>query len=228
VARGGGFAFLSIPSSRWFSRQPLGFNAPGRTIARYDVRASGSSDDAQRSDLTREIKQALAYAEIASALAGKEPSPLLQLADAMRSAVNELVALAGYRYEGLEPASFEPQFEAPSGRRVGFDLLPNKLRHLVCFAALPVRLLWAAHPERDPRRSEAVVAIDEVDLQLEPALASELLPALCRSLPGVQWILSTASSGLASAVDARELLALRRVPGSESVELFTGEEARVH
>ena len=44
----GGFAFLSIPSTRWFSRQPVAFNVPARTVARYDVRAAASVDDAAR------------------------------------------------------------------------------------------------------------------------------------------------------------------------------------
>jgi hypothetical protein len=231
VARDGGFAFLSIPGSRWFSRQPLGFSAPLRSIARYDVRGPMGVEDASRSDLTRDTKQALAYAAIAAALARTQSSGrpgLTELGGAMTGAVNALVELAGYRYMGLDAASFEPQFEAPNGRHVPFDLLPTRVRHLTCFAALPVRTLWAAYPDRDPRTSEAVVTIDEVDLHLDPGLATGVPPALRRALPNVQWILTTASAALAGSTDARDVLALRRVPEADHVELFTGEEARVH
>src|SRR5450432_1690083 len=116
VASEGGFAFLPIASTRWFSRQPIAFSAPARTVARYDVRASASLDDATRSELARETKQALAYAAIASALCA--PSDLAErrfdlLGSAMQSAVDTLVNLSGFSYQGLDPLSFEPIFAAP-------------------------------------------------------------------------------------------------------------------
>lgn len=49
-AREGGYVFVALPSTRWFSRQPIGINAPAQTLARYDVRAPVSFDDASRSD----------------------------------------------------------------------------------------------------------------------------------------------------------------------------------
>ena len=66
VATDGGFAFLSIGATRWFSRQPFAISAPSRSVARYDVKQAAGLDDATRSDLSRETKQALAYAEIGS------------------------------------------------------------------------------------------------------------------------------------------------------------------
>ena len=67
-ARERGYVFVALPSTRWFSRQPIGINAPAQTLARYDVRAPIAFDDASRSDLARETKQTLAYAEITGAL----------------------------------------------------------------------------------------------------------------------------------------------------------------
>ncbi len=62
-AREGGFAHVAIGATRWFSRQPIAFSAPLRSIARYDVRAPAPQDEAARTDLARETKQALGYAE---------------------------------------------------------------------------------------------------------------------------------------------------------------------
>src|SRR4051812_34557443 len=66
-----GFVFLALPGCRWFSRSPLLISAPERTIARYDVRAPFSPEDATRADLARETKQVLTYATIRAALGAK-------------------------------------------------------------------------------------------------------------------------------------------------------------
>jgi hypothetical protein len=89
----------------WFSRQPIALSAPARTVARYDVRASASGDDATRSDLARETKQALVYAAIAAALSPAIPAAKNAekrfdlLEDAMRSEAGEaaprIVVFAG-------------------------------------------------------------------------------------------------------------------------------------
>jgi len=151
IAKDGGFVFLSIPSTRWFSRQPIGLSAPARTIARYDVRAPSPVDDASRTDLARETKQALAYAAITAALArDRSKGSFLRLGDAMAKIVDSVIELAGYTYSGIDPASFEPTFKGEDGQLLTFDGLPTRVRHLVAFGALTVRALWAAYPEGDP------------------------------------------------------------------------------
>jgi len=236
LATEGGFAFLSIPSTRWFSRQPIALSAPGRTVARYDVRASAGSEDATRADLARETKQALAYAAISHALAVPRPrgeKNFELLASAMESALGILLPLVGYSYRGIDPFSFEPLFSSRgSQREQPFDALPTRARHLVAFAALSVRTLWAAYPDQDPRESEGVIAIDEVDLHQDSQAQQQLPRALHEALPRAQWILTTASSVLASAADPRAVLALRPVPAgsgaAESVRVFAGDQARTH
>jgi len=230
LANDGGFAFLPIASTRWFSRQPIAFSAPARTVARYDVRQSASLDDATRSDLARETKQALAYAAIASALSA--PDELAErrfdlLGLAMQSAVDTMAQLCGFSYRGLDPLSFEPMFAAQS-RSVSFDALPTRVRHLVSFAALGVRTLWAAYPDQDPRDTEGVIAIDEVDLHQDAQVQHRLLPALCAALPEAQWVLTTASPIVAGSADARAVLALRHSPEGDGVRVFAGEAARTH
>jgi hypothetical protein len=236
LASEGGFAFLSIPSSRWFSRQPIAFSAPARTVARYDVRAGAGADDATRADLARETKQALAYAAISSALSRPRASGERNfelLGAAMQSVLDGLLALVGCSFRGVDPFSFEPLFSVPgSERELPFDGLPTRARHLAAFGALSVRTLWAAYPDRDPRESEGVIAIDEVDLHLDSQVQHQLLRALGEALPGAQWILTTASPVLASAADARAVLALRPLPKAagegEAVRVFAGDQARTH
>ena len=146
----------------------------------------------------------------------------------MRSVVNGLVALVGFTYVGVNPRSLEPEFVGESERVIPFDALPTRARHLAAFAALPLRALAAAYPERDPRDAEGVVVIDEADMHQDPAVQASLPAALRRALPGVQWILTTTSPQMAGTCDTREVLALRRVPECGRVELYTGSEARTH
>ena len=233
LANEGGFAFLSIPSTRWFSRQPIAFSAPARTVARYDVRASASVEDAARADLARETKQALAYAAIAAAVSplsapGEHAERRFDLLSAaMHGAVDALLKLVGFSYRGLDPLSFEPMFVGQA-REVAFDMLPTRARHLTAFAALSVRTLWAAYPDQDPRDSEGVIAIDEVDLHQDTQVQQHLIAALREALPEAQWILTTASPVVAGAADARAVLALRQLPEADGVRVFAGDQARTH
>jgi hypothetical protein len=240
-AKEGGFVFLTFPSIRWFSRQPVALTAPTRTVAHYDVRATVNLDDAARSDLTRETKTALAYSAIAAALvphAQRERNELREhsrqwvdmrlLGGAMHDVVSSLVRLTGFSYEGVDPISLEPTFASTGGRRMPFEGLPTRSRHLVAMAALTVRTLWAAYPGNDPRTSEGVVAIDDVDLYQDMAVQEKIATVLRAALPRVQWLLTTSSPIVASSCDAREILTLRRLPGDERVELFRDEQARTH
>jgi hypothetical protein len=231
VATEGGFAFLSIAATRWFSRQPIAISAPSRGVARYDVKQPAGLDDATRSDLSRETKQALAYAEIGSALAERRPLEgdvrLDALGPAMQKVVDRLVNLTGFGYLGLDAVSWEPMFRAADGVRLPFDALPTRARHLVAIGALTVRTLWAAYPDRDPRIAEGVVLVDEVDLHQDASVAVKLPAALRAALPSVQWILTTHSPALASGAAPGEVLALRS--GVEGrVELHAGPSATTH
>jgi hypothetical protein len=229
VARDGGYAFLMIPSTRWFSRQPIAISAPSRTVAHYDVRSSVSLDD--RSDLARETKQAVAYAAISAALpdlAVAKPRGFELLGAAMRRALDEVLGLAHCSYLGIDPHSFEPVFRESRGTAVPFDGLPTRVRHLIALAALPVRMLWGAYPGTDPRMCEGVVAIDEIDLHQDANAQAGLTAALHRALPRVQWIVTTSSPTVAASAESRDVLALRRLPDLNRVDLYVGDAARTH
>ncbi|MBM4362048.1 MAG: hypothetical protein FJ104_05165, partial [Deltaproteobacteria bacterium] len=229
IAKDGGYVFLAVPSTRWFSRQAITLSAPARTVARYDVRATTPLDDATRSDLTREVKQALAYAAIAAALSrDRGGATYLRLGEAMAQTVDTLASLGGYSYAGLDPATLEPMFRGDDGTSATFDALPTRVRHLVTFAALPVRALWGGYPGRDPREAEGIVAIDEVELQQDGAVLGRIVPALRAALPGVQWIVTTSSAAVAASVEPSETLALRRLPQATDVQVFGDGAATVH
>jgi len=237
-AKEGGFAFLGLPSGRWFSRQAAVVNAPRRGAGSFDSRAHAPFDDSARPDLTRDTKQALAYAELAGALAARGPSGLAAeteepaantrlLSDAMRGVMNQVGEVGGFAYLGLDPLSFEPVFRNGARART-FDELPTHCRHLVAIAALAVRAAWSAYPGENPVACEAVVAIDEVELYQDMPAQAALVPALRSALPNVQWLVTTGSDLVAGSVASSEVLALRRMEDEGSVEIFTGIDALTH
>ncbi len=128
----------------------------------------------------------------------------------------------------MDPVTLEPIFADEQGDLLTFDRLPTSVRHLVAFAVLTVRGLFAAYPGRDPRMTEGLVLIDEVALHLEVPVQRGLIRALRGSLPRVQWLLTTSSPELAAGCDSSEILALRRLPTSQRVELFEGPLATLH
>jgi predicted ATPase len=235
-AQEGGFAFLALSAARWFSRSPVVLTSPERTIFRYDVRGASSFDDAARSDLSRDTKQALSYLSISAALAERgsdgDARAWARQASAsdevMRQVVGRLTSLCGYRYLGADPVSLEPVFEGEGEARVEFDALPTSARHLACFGALAVRTLQAAWPGTDAREAEGVVLIDEVALHQDARVQRELPRALREALPGVQWLLTTACPEAALGCEPDEVLALRKMPASQAIELHEGPLAILH
>jgi hypothetical protein len=233
-AADGGFALITFSGGRWMSRTPVILGGTDR-MGRHDPRAVASFDDPTRSDLAREAKQALAYPVISAALARGSPSvdevraAAESLAQATREAVRPLAELASFGFVGVDPASFEPIFErGPGGAPVSFDELPTQARHLVAFPALAIRALHAAWPGVPARAAEGVALIDDADLHLDAAACRGLVPALREALPNVQWIVTTSSAELAASCDASDVYALRRMPDSDEVRLFEGDQAVVH
>jgi hypothetical protein len=200
-------------------------SVPERSILRYDVRQPSTSfDDPTRADLTRETKQVISYAAVGAALGGAsaEYHHLVRFEAALREVLDVVLEPFDLVYAGVSPTSLEPQVRSSRGGIVPFDAMPRAARHLVAFVTLPLRALFAAYPGSDtPREREGVVAIDDVENQQDPALLRALVPLLRRALPNVQWILTTASTQLALACDASEIVALRRT-GASRVELGEG------
>jgi predicted ATP-binding protein involved in virulence len=126
------------------------------------------------------------------------------------------------------PETLEPMF-LHAGETVGVDDLPKGARHLTAITALTLRALFGAYEaETSPREREGVVLVDDLELQQDGAIQRHLVPLLCKTLPRVQWIVTTASPEIASGCDPDQLVALRRMAASESVELHEGPLALIH
>jgi hypothetical protein len=226
----GGFVLVAFSGARWFSRTPVLLTTPERTVLRYDLKSTLSLDDPTRADLARETRQILSFAAIASALSSPgsaEAARFGALDAALRAALLVMLEGAGIGYVGVSPSRLEPVFSR-DGREIELDDLPRSLRHRVAFAALSIRALAAGYPGRDPRDAEGVVLLDDLEVE-QDAKAQEALPALLRrALPRVQWIVTTASPQVAAGCEAGEVLALRRLPGSSTVELHQGTAAVMH
>lgn len=221
----GGYVFVSFSGARWFSRVPNLLTTPERSILRYDVRQpTATFDDPTRADLTRETKQILSYAAVGSALGRSraEFDHLGRFEAALREVVDVVLEPFDLVHAGVHPTTLEPEARSARGGLISFDNMPRAARHLIAFVTLPLRAMFAAYPGSEaPRERECVVAIDDVEAQQDPALLRALVPLLCRALPNVQWILTTASTQLALACDATSVVALRRTSSSH-VELGDG------
>ena len=228
----GGFALVAFSAARWFSRAPVILSAPDRTLLRYDVRAAASFDDATRADLARETKQAIVYAAIGTLLAAESDprtrTSLGRLAGGMREAVGAVSGLVGYEYVGVSPVSLEPLFAASGGRLVAFDSLPGSARHLVAIAALTLRTLHAAYPDRDRTTAEGVALVDDAFLHQEDPVRRVLLPTLRTTFPRVQWIITTSAAGLSLGCEPGDVIALRRLSGRDRVQVYEGPLSTIH
>lgn len=226
-----GFVLVAVSGARWFSRTAVMLSSPERTLLRYDVRSAASFDDAARTDLARETKQILSFACITSALARQIDDPdsyMSRFEHALRHVLAALLDDDRYRFLGADPVRLEPTFLDPEGRRVDFDDLPRSLRHLVSFGALVMRSLAAAWPDRDPRESEGVVLLDDVESEQPLFRQKTIVRRLHHALPRVQWIITTSSTDVAMGCAATDLVVLRRRPGGAAIDLHEGVDAVLH
>jgi hypothetical protein len=214
----GGHVLLGFSALRRASRSPAPFGLADRAaVLRYDARALVTFDDAAHADIARDTKQALTYAAISAALGGSR-----DLDQALREACAGVASLTGFAYAGADAKTFDPMFEAPGGTRVGFDDLPTFARMLVAFVVLTARALKAAYPSRRPADAEGVLLIDEIELYQEPTVARAIVPTLRGLFPRVQIIVTTSQPQVALACDASDVVALRRMPTTNRVELHEG------
>ena len=200
---------------------------PDRTILRYDVRANATFDDATRADMTRETKQVLSYASVASALERNEDGPFALLENALREVCAIVLRPFAIQYRGADPATLEPVFAGGSGRSILFDDMPKGARHLVTIVVHAVRALYSAiDGDGDPRVREALVLIDDAESQLDPAVQRVLPQLLREALPRVQWLLATSSQALTLGCRPGEVVALRRE--ADRIAVHEGTDAVIH
>lgn len=231
AAGGGGFVFVELPADRFYGRGAWALSDPLRTVLRYDVRAAMSAETT-RLDLARQVKQTLAYSSISAALTGDrkggDDGDPRRFQATITHVVEEVLRPSDYGFAGLNARTLEPTFIAPSGRRVVFDRLPSFAKDLLAMVILPTRALWASLPGIDPREAEGVVVIDDPERRLPPRVCEQLSTLLPSALPGVQWVLMTASSSIAASSPKGTVFALRRTGDSEAVQLFCDDLALTH
>jgi hypothetical protein len=228
LSKDGGFVFVAFSSVRWFSRSSVLLTSIAHTVRKHDIRIMEPMDDASRHDLTREVKQALAFAELQRILPPLPAQKRDPFGEAMRHAVGHVCRLYQTEYLGIDPETLEPSFRIGQRPHITFDELPTCVKHALAFCVIPLRRIWAAYPDLDPRRGQAVVVIDQIELHQEPATAVALVETLLTLFPEVQWIATTRSSELLAARSPDEVIALRRAEPEQLVTVNLGNAARVH
>jgi hypothetical protein len=92
--------------------------------------------------------------------------------------------------------------------------LPDGYRSLVAWIADLCAFWCEKAPDlaasANPTDIHAIVLIDEIDLHLHPSLQRALVPRLRKTVPKVQWIVTTHSPLVLANFDANEIIALDR------------------
>ncbi len=158
----------------------------------------------------------------------------LQFRDAQLGAVRRAI-------EALLPGYTRPRVRRPRGavpmelnrpslvithedQDLAFDQLSGGERVLVALAGDIARRLAIANPEsNDPLLGEGVVLIDEIDLHLHPEWQAKVIPALRRTFPNVQLVVTTHSLVVLSYVPSE---CVRRLVGFELVDSAAPTEGR--
>lgn len=238
----GGFAFLIVPAHRRFGQSPIYLVDPARTMRNYEVRAGSLWLDPARADLTRPIKQILAYASLGAALqqsqaihhfdsvsaSHRDPSSITILDQALRSGLSRLLVEQALDYVGADPASFEPMFRSAHGALLRFDQLPQQARHLMAPLILAMHHFWTSGHGADPRGVQGVIALDDAELHLSEATQEFVLPRYREILPQAHWVVATTSWRIAASVHSSEVVALRQQMQTGAIAPFQGDLSVTH
>jgi predicted ATP-binding protein involved in virulence len=120
------------------------------------------------------------------------------------------------RMERLD-ATASPRARASIGRLVldmdgqplGIDQFSEGQRNTLLLVADLARRLAIANPGlEDPLQGEGIVLIDEIDLHLHPSWQRGIVPALCATFPGCQFIVSTHSPQVLSRIQRKNVFIL--------------------
>lgn len=95
------------------------------------------------------------------------------------------------------------------GTRLGFQQLSEGERNTILLVADIARRLAIANPAAaDPLHGAGIVLIDEVDLHLHPTWQRGIVPALSAAFPNLQFIVSTHSPAVLSAIKREHVFVL--------------------
>jgi predicted ATPase len=88
------------------------------------------------------------------------------------------------------------------GQELAFSQLSEGERMMAAMVGDIARRLAIANPEGDPLDGDGVVMIDEIDLHLHPHWQANVIPALRRTFPKLQFIITTHSPIVLSYVES--------------------------
>lgn len=97
------------------------------------------------------------------------------------------------RFETGETFSTPVLTMSKDGQELAFSQLSEGERMMVAMVGDIARRLAIANPEGDPLAGEGVIMIDEIDLHLHPKWQASIVPALRRTFPNLQFIVTTHS-----------------------------------
>lgn len=115
--------------------------------------------------------------------------------DSVRSAISSFIPykspITGLRFKGRPNAKLTIEFE---DNELTFDQLSDGEKSILVLVGDIARRLAIANPSlENPIEGEGVVMIDEIDSHLHPKWQEEIVPALLRTFPNIQFLITTHS-----------------------------------
>ena len=106
-----------------------------------------------------------------------------------------------------------------NGEEFAVNQLSDGEKCTLAMAGDLARRMAIANPTmEDPLRAEAVVLVDEIDLHLHPAWQRRIIPALTKTFPKSQFLLSTHSPAILGHLDSKSIWMLRRTKSGVSAK----------
>ena len=110
------------------------------------------------------------------------------------------------------------------GRELAFNQLSEGERTTAALACDIARRLAVANPNGDPLQGEGVVLIDEIDLHLHPKWQAQVIDALRRTFPNIQWVVTTHSPIVLSRVPSESVRLIKDFQLVENLPLTSGRD----
>ncbi len=110
-----------------------------------------------------------------------------------------------------------------NGVELSFDQFSEGERSMAALVFDIARRLAIANPAGDSLEGEGIVLIDEMDLHLHPAWQANAIPALRRTFPNVQFVVTTHSPIVLGYVDSK---CVRLLKDFELIETISPTEGR--
>jgi predicted ATP-binding protein involved in virulence len=138
------------------------------------------------------------------------------------------------RIEGFEDifysATMRPKglyFKKRDGAQVHVSKLSSGERSYIILLADLARRLQLSSPNKDLSEIPGVVLIDEIELNLHPAWQSEIIPTIREVFPACQFVITTHSPQVLSAVEAQNVRIVRRgLDGEVTLDVPLGTRGR--